>query len=175
MLRALSTVVLLAVTACFGVACASANPNPNDIAWRYEQYTKLAGRSATPQPREVFAEPLKFETKTHLMPEVPESGIVDWRDAAKYLNGADITVEGKITDTFQIRDVLCRLNFVPHAEDDQAFYVALFSEAYEGLPAPPAEHFLGKTIRVTGQVTSHRGRPNIEVNDIGLVEIVAPQ
>lgn len=152
---------------------AAANPNPNDIAYRYEQLNKHAGRSPLPQPREVFAAALPFERTVELTPDIPKSGVVAWADAPKYLGGDDITVEGKILDTYQTTGPVTRLQFARYRDDPKAFYIALFEEAWEGTTIKnPAKHFAGKTLRATGSVTEFRGVPCLEVKSIDNIELI---
>ena len=44
-----------------------------------------------------------------------------------------------------------------------------------GIPVPdgrPDPYFLDKTVRVTGEVSAHRGRPQIKVNDKDQITVV---
>ncbi|MEM8782837.1 MAG: hypothetical protein AAGE65_08255 [Planctomycetota bacterium] len=169
-----TTFIISAATTAWAFALpAAANPNPNDLAYRYEKLTEHAGRSPLPQPREVFASALPFERTTELTPDVPDSGVVAWQDAAKYLGGDPITVEGRIVDTFQTNGPVVRLQFARFRDDPDAFYVALFDEAWKGTTIrDAARHFAGKILRVTGPVTEFRGNPNIEVRDLDHIEII---
>lgn len=152
---------------------AVANPNPNDLAYRYEQLSKHAGRSPLPQPREVFPAALPFERTVELTPDVPKSGVVAWREAPKYLGGDAITVEGIIVDTYQTSGPVTRLQFARFRDEPDAFYIALFEEAWKGTGIKdPAKHFAGKSIRVTGPVSEFRGNPNIEVKTINAIQLI---
>ncbi len=153
---------------------ADARPNPNDPAFRYRVITEQAGRSPLPQPREVFIAPLAFETEVDLVPETPASGVVAWDEAHRYVGGDPITVQGTIVDTYQVRDIVCRLQFARYQDEPRAFYIALFKEGYDALPTKPGPYYQGKTIRVTGKVTLHRGQPNIEVRKASRIEIIEP-
>lgn len=93
---------------------------------------------------------------------------VPWGDAPKYL-GQVITVEGTIVNTNNIGNI-CFLNY--HADWQGKFYIAMFKEAFELLPDPPETHYLDKTLLVTGKVTMHRDRPQIEVHDVSQIEVV---
>jgi hypothetical protein len=167
----LTTLAMLAMVWPAGMA--EARPNPNDLAYRYEQLSKHAGRSPLAQPREVFAQALPFERQTEMTPDVPQSGVVAWRDAPKYLGGDAITVEGRIVDTYQTSGPVTRLQFARYRDDPEAFYIALFEEAWKGTGIrDPERHFAGKTLRVTGPVTDFRGVPNIEVKDADAIQLI---
>ena len=91
-----------------------------------------------------------------------------WTEAHKYLD-MTITVEGKILDTNNIGNI-CFLNYDPDWRDK--FYIAMFKDAFELLPDPPETHYLDKTLRITGKVTLHNGRPQIKVHDLSQIEVV---
>ncbi|MEM1445122.1 MAG: hypothetical protein AAGF84_03645 [Planctomycetota bacterium] len=166
------SLIAVVVAALFTLP-ALGNPNPNDIGYRYERLTEHAGRSPLPQPREVFASALPFERTTDLAPDVPKSGVVSWRDAPKYLGAEPITVEGTIVDTFQTSGPVLRLQFARFRDEPDAFYIALFEDAWKGSSIrDPARHFAGKTLRVTGSVSEFRGNPNIEVRDLDMIELI---
>lgn len=97
-------------------------------------------------------------------PEEP----VPWNEAHKYLDQV-ITVEGTIVETNNIGNI-CFLNYDTDWQDK--FYIAMFKEAFDLLPDPPETHYLNKTLLVTGKVTLHRDRPQIEVNDVSQIEVV---
>jgi len=93
---------------------------------------------------------------------------VDWTQAHQYV-GQVITVRGTIVNTNNIGQI-CFLNFDTNWQDK--FYVAMFKEAFDLLPDPPETHYLNKTLLITGKVTLHRGRPQIEVHDLSQIEVV---
>ncbi len=95
-------------------------------------------------------------------------GPVPWDEAHKYLDRV-ITVKGTIVDTNNIGNI-CFLNYDSDWHDK--FYIAMFQEAFELLPDPPEEHYLNKTLLVTGKVTLHKDRPQIEVRDVSQIEVV---
>ncbi len=95
-------------------------------------------------------------------------GPVPWDEAHQYLEQV-ITVQGTIVDTNNIGNI-CFLNY--HADWQDKFYIAMFKEAFELLPDPPETHYLNKTLLVTGKVTMHRDRPQIEVHDVSQIEVV---
>lgn len=95
-------------------------------------------------------------------------GPVPWDEAHKYL-GQVITVKGTVIDTNNIGNI-CFLNY--HADWQDKFYIAMFKEAFELLPDPPEVYYLDKTLLVTGKVTMHRDRPQIEVHDVSQIELV---
>ncbi len=133
-----------------------------------------AGRSPIPQPGEGITNPFpavelpsEDQADAHDQPPAPQ-GPVPWTDAHQYL-GQTITVNGTILDTNNIGQI-CFLNFDPDWQDK--FYIAMFNSAFELLPDPPEDHYLNKTLLITGQVTLHRGRPQIQVRDLTQIEVV---
>lgn len=165
------SVFSVAVLLLWGAMPASAT-NPNNPESVYYWATENAGRSPLPQPGESFPRPLSIAhpepVKVAVAPPAGEA--VAWTEAHKYVGAGPITVEGTIVNTYQIRDVLCRLNFDTNWRGK--FYIAVFNEVHAQLPEPAAKYYMGKTIRVTGLVTTHRDQPNIEVKDISQIEVV---
>jgi len=143
-----------------------------------ERYLTPDGRSPLPKPGEgiapaIPAERLATQEEYEAMPPqmsdlpVPDEP-VPWTDAHKHL-GQIITVKGTIVDTNNIGQ-LCFLNYDPDWQDK--FYIAMFSDAFELLPDPPEKHYLNKTLLVTGKVTLHKDRPQIEVRDVSQIEVL---
>ena len=130
-----------------------------------------AGRPAIPQPGEGFPSALGFET---VAPErvrfAAEGEVVAWEQAAGYLGGDVVTVQGRVADAFQVPGGPCLLRFDP--DDKKAFYLAAFTRDWPQLAAPPAELYRGRVVRVTGPVTAYRGVPQIKVEHPTQIEIV---
>jgi hypothetical protein len=153
-------------------------PPPQDtadqpsLAKADDPYVAANGRSPIPQAGETIDKPLPAKT-LDIPPDgvpAPEDAVVPWDQAAKHL-GHDVTVEGKIVDTHLLESgSICFLNF--HEDFRDKFYIAMFREAFEGLPQPPDDYYLGKTIRITGLVKTHKGRPQIEVHSRDQIEVV---
>ncbi len=95
-------------------------------------------------------------------------GPIAWTEAHKHV-GQTITVKGTIVVTGK-NGQLRFLNYDPDWQDK--FYIVMFPEAYKLLPDPPEEHYLNKTLLVTGKVTLHRDRPQIQVRDVSQIEVV---
>lgn len=159
-----------------------------------EPYIVDAGRSPIPQPGEVFTQPLPAPLLIRLSPIAPDrltgrhrdSGpggveadietapdaprpIVPWNEAKAYV-GDTIIVEGEIVDATNIGN-LTFLNF--HKDWRDKFYVVVFKQAYPGVPGgDPAKHYLDQTIRVTGRVDLHKGRPQIKVYDADQIKVM---
>ncbi|MEL7087150.1 MAG: hypothetical protein AAGL98_01710 [Planctomycetota bacterium] len=140
---------------------------------RGQPYLVAAGRSPIPRPGETFDKPIPAQRLVDdagdkVQRPAPD-GPVNWGAAHNYV-GQRITVTGTVVDTYNHRGEVCFLNF--SKEWRGKFYIPVFDEAFADLPAPPEKFFLNKTIRVTGTVTLHRNRPNIEVQNIKQIKIV---
>jgi DNA/RNA endonuclease YhcR with UshA esterase domain len=137
---------------------------------RGEPYIVPAGRSPIPQPGEGFARPIPLE---RLEPEhrvEAPSDPIHWRDAHRYV-GHHASVDGKVVATGNI-GTIAFLNFAERRFDED-FTVVVFSDAFEGIPdGKPEVHFADKAIRVTGPITTHRGRAQIQVRDASQVQII---
>ncbi len=137
------------------------------------EYHARNGRSPMPQPGESIRRPLPF---TRLVDETPApsmptpAGVVAWDQAEKYL-GQTITVQGKVVVARHSGNV-CFLNFTTNWRGK--FYVIIFEDALKQLPQDVEAHFKNQTIRVRGQVSEHRGSPQIQVSDVKQIEIVKP-
>lgn len=137
-----------------------------------QPYIPPAGRSAIPKEGEAITQPLPA---IRLVPEAQseppaEGAIIPWEEAAQFL-GHEATVEGTIVDTFLLQSGnICFLNFKKN--DRQQFYLAVFKSAFEGLPESPDVYYLNKTIRVTGPITVHKQRPQIEVHAASQISVV---
>ncbi|MEM9419120.1 MAG: OB-fold nucleic acid binding domain-containing protein [Planctomycetota bacterium] len=172
-----SMLIIAAFAMCF-VAWQSTPPAEAADSDRVEldrgtPYIVAAGRSPIPAAGEDISEPLPFkrlidDRGSKVKPKRPD-GPVAWGAAHNYI-GQRITVEGKIVDTYNHNGNICFLNF--HKDWRGKFYIPVFKEVFDDLPRAPEKYYLGKTIRVTGKVTQHKNRPNIEVRNIKQIEIV---
>ena len=166
-----SCLISVMLLACGVWAVGVAHANPNSPEEMYRIASDNAGRSPLPQDGELFPTPLSLTAPEPIEVQFAEEDeIIAWDQAHAYLNGEAITVEGTIVDTYQVRDVVCRLNFDKQWQGK--FYIAVFKSAYAGLPEPAAEYYRGKRLRVHGEVTMHRNQPNIEVRDLAQIHIV---
>ncbi|MEO0513764.1 MAG: OB-fold nucleic acid binding domain-containing protein [Planctomycetota bacterium] len=156
-----------------GIESASADDGADVVLDRGQPYIAAAGRSPIPLAGERIAKPLPYkrlvdEGGDKVRAKRPD-GPVTWGAAHNYI-GMRITVEGKIVNTYNHRGQVCFLNF---SEDWRGkFYIPVFDEVFADLPEAPETYFMNKTIQVTGKVTQHRNRPNIEVQDIRQIKII---
>ena len=147
----------------------------------HEPYVVPAGRSPLPQPGETFERPIPPTYLVEFSPIAPHHAgegfegqapgpppAVPWDEAADYV-GQVVAAEGTIVSANNIGN-LTFLNF--HEQWQGKFYVVIFKEAYPTITGPPEEAYLGKTVRVTGRVDLHRGRPQIKVFDAEQIEVV---
>lgn len=93
---------------------------------------------------------------------------IDWRNAGQYV-GQSVTVEGKIVKSHRA-DKLAFLNFAEDYENTLA--IVMFERIFDEFPESPEKYFLHKTVRVTGNVKEHEGRPEIIVTDPARIEIL---
>ncbi len=99
--------------------------------------------------------------------DAPE-GVVPWKDAAQYV-GQQITVQGEIVRTYDSGKVTF-LNF----DNDyrNTLTIVIFPSLYDAFPEPPAAHFEGKTVEVTGVVKMYEGAPEIVIEDPAQIRIL---
>lgn len=136
----------------------------------------IAGRSAFPEHDEVIerlipAERLSSEDQfAEPIDEADIPDVVPWQQAKQYV-GYEITVEGKIIDTGQSRDG--KVNFLNFHQDWRGkFYMVVFDDLAKTLPQSVDATFRGKTVRVTGEVEEHRGRPQLRILSMDQVEFI---
>ena len=80
--------------------------------------------------------------------------IIRWQDAANYY-GQVKTVEGTIIETKNTGKV-CFLNFSPNWRTD--FTAAIFASDFSKFPPNPESYYMGKKVRVTGNIQEYRGK-----------------
>lgn len=133
-----------------------------------------AGRSPLAQPGETIVKPIPLQTPqqvTAAQPAPPPAGqAVPWNEAARYV-GQSVTVEGAIVATHNTGSV-CFLNFTTEPRGGDKFYLITFKDNFGDWPAPPEVHFLNKTVRATGRIDLHNGRPQLKVKDKQQIEII---
>ena len=100
--------------------------------------------------------------------QIPASGIVNWKDAAKVYN-RDVTIEGKIVKIYNSGRVMWLQFSEDWATDMKA---VIFPGDWGKWPQRPDLIYMGKTIRVTGKVVKYQGAPEIIVNDPKYISIV---
>lgn len=137
---------------------------------------RIAGRSAFPEADESISQLIpakKLSEEDQFREPIDEADIPDvvpWTEANRYV-GYEITVEGKIIDIGQSRDG--KVNFLNfHQNWRDKFYLVMFGDLAKTLDKPVEQIFLGKTLRVTGEVENHRGRPQIKILSMDQVEFV---
>jgi phosphatidylserine/phosphatidylglycerophosphate/cardiolipin synthase-like enzyme len=100
--------------------------------------------------------------------QIPPSGIVNWKDAAKVYN-REVTIEGKIVKIYNSGRVM----WLQFSEDWQTdMKVVIFPSDWGKWPQRPDLMYMGKTIHVTGKVVEYQGAPEIVVNDPKFITIV---
>ena len=135
-------------------------------------FAKLSQRSdLEADPDDIWTAPVWFAP-----PEDPDPGtehgdtdVVDWHDAADFM-GQEKVVAGTIVDSFHNNTALF-LNFDPDFRN--TLTVVVFSNDFPGFGGADAleSQMLGKKIRVTGEISNYRGRPQIIVNSPNQIEV----
>lgn len=97
--------------------------------------------------------PLEQQTAT---PPSPAPAL-SWREAEKH-EGNAVTIEGIIAATHNSGNV-CFLNFDKNYK--RTLTLVIFQKRFAAFPPNPERYYKGKTVRVTGIVTRHGGRPEI--------------
>jgi DNA/RNA endonuclease YhcR with UshA esterase domain len=105
-------------------------------------------------------------TATAATPSGPPKGVVSWRDAGQYV-GQTITVEGRIRRAKDIGSITF-LNFGKKKDD---FVAIVRAEDYDNFPAPPAELYRGKQVWVTGEISTHKGAPQMVLHSPEQIEV----
>jgi endonuclease YncB( thermonuclease family) len=93
---------------------------------------------------------------------------VPWREAETRV-GRLVTVEGTIVAAHR-SEKACFLNF--DRDWRRRLTVVILEPDLERFPPHPELHYRGKRVRVTGLVSSHRGRPEIVLEDPHRIAIV---
>ena len=120
---------------------------------------------ATPAPVPDSAPPAPAPVEAVAAP-APEPRLVPVEEAAEHI-GERVTVEGVVSGGRYLPDSKTKptlLNFGPPFPN-QTFTIVIRAEARDEFETPPEADLLQKTVRVTGFVTSHKGKPQIEVTD----------
>jgi micrococcal nuclease len=108
-------------------------------------------------------------TLSALQPVVrKETGAISWRDADQYY-GKTQTVEGKIVVTNNTGKV-CFLNFDRNWR--KYFTAVIFASDFEKSPPHPEDHYLNRTVRVTGLIKEYQGKPEIILKSPSQIEII---
>lgn len=96
------------------------------------------------------------------------AGVVSWRDADKYY-GQTRTIEGRIVVTNNTGKV-CFLNFDRNWK--KYFTAVIFASDFAKFPAHPEDHYLNRTVRVTGLIKEYQGKPEIIIKSPSQIEII---
>lgn len=102
------------------------------------------------------------------MPVLADS--VPWQSITPKHNGQTLKVKGKVTGTKDIGN----LTFINFTSDRSKFYGVVFKDNYGEFPGGPERWFANKTIELTGEVSLHRGRPQMKIAAMGQVNVIAP-
>lgn len=102
------------------------------------------------------------------LPPTPEPPpLVDWREAAGY-EGQTVIVQGVVVDTYKSEKVIF-LNFSANRNE---FKAVIFERNWDKWLQPPDELYMGKTLRISGEVQLYEGAPEIIVDGPAQVQVV---
>lgn len=90
-------------------------------------------------------------------PSANEPGIIVWRDAARFI-GRDVYLQGRVVQTSNIGS-LTFLNF----DRDRSVTAIVRKSSYRNFPTPPEKLYRGKFVRIRGNISEYRGKPQIEI------------
>ncbi|NBX30413.1 hypothetical protein EBR04_08250 [bacterium] len=98
-------------------------------------------------------------------------------DEAAAHAGKECVVTMRVNSSRHMADAgRCYLNSLDDHRDEKNFTVVIFRRGLEDLArsdiGDPAEHFLDKTIRVTGTVEMYKEKPQIKVDRAEQIELV---
>ncbi len=93
-------------------------------------------------------------------------GVVSWRDAGAYV-GQTITVEGRITRTKDIGSI----TFLNFGKDRDDFVAIVRAKDYDNFPAAPARLYKGKKVWITGEISLHKGVPQMTLHSPAQIEV----
>ncbi|MBC7364043.1 MAG: hypothetical protein H5U07_05820 [Candidatus Aminicenantes bacterium] len=113
--------------------------------------------------KELSSEKSTGQTKSS--PSIPE---ISWEEAGNYY-GQKVWVRGRVVAANNTGRV-CFLNF--HRNWRRYFTVVIFASAFDLFPAPPEKYYLGKEIRVIGEIREYQGKPEIIVESPDQIEIL---
>jgi len=94
--------------------------------------------------------------------------IISWKYAHEYV-GSYITVEGKITDSYNSGKV-CFLNF--HKQFKTYISAVIFKPNFYAFPSIPEMYYKGKIVRISGTVSLYKGRPQIILTSKNQIKVV---
>jgi micrococcal nuclease len=97
---------------------------------------------------------------------VPAS--VPWDEARRHI-GRSITTEGTVVRTHRVKSALF-LNFHPNWK--RYLTVVIFARDLERFPKDAHVFYKGKTVRVTGEITLYKDRPEIVVRTPDAIEVI---
>lgn len=116
----------------------------------------------TPEGRDQFDAALdgilaRYPLEPKTAPPPSPAVTLSWREAEKH-EGETVTIEGILTATHNSGNV-CFLNF--DRDYKRTLTLVIFQKRFAAFPPNPERHYKGKTVRVSGIVTRHGGRPEI--------------
>jgi DNA/RNA endonuclease YhcR with UshA esterase domain/HKD family nuclease len=96
----------------------------------------------------------------------PPKGVVSWRDAGDYV-GQEATVEGRIIRTKDIGSI----TFLNFGKDRDDFVAVVRAKDYDNFPDAPAQLYHGKKVWITGEISLHKGVPQMVLHSPAQIEV----
>ena len=106
-------------------------------------------------------------------PAPPEPQGIPWNEAAAHV-GEQGTVTGPVVSTrlaSSSKGQPTFLNVGAAYPSPNRFTVVVWIENRSNFPSPPENMYAGKTIAVTGAITSYQGSPQIEVSSPSQIQV----
>lgn len=144
------------------------SPRDGRLANIIERYGGLS-----PEGRDQFDAALdgimaRYPLEPKTAPSPSPAAAIPWREAEKH-EGETVTVEGTIAATHNSGNA-CFLNF--DRDYKRTLTLVIFQKRFAAFPPNPERYYKGKTVRVTGIVTRHGGRPEIVLERVEQITVI---
>ncbi len=118
--------------------------------------------------KENQAAPGSSDPRTRSFASAGPEAVVPWEEAHRH-EGEEVVVEGTIVRTHRTKTMLY-LNF--HANWKRYLTLVLFVKDLPRFPGNPGTDYMGKKIRVRGEVKIYKGRPEMVLRDPADITVV---
>ena len=152
----------------FRSAFAKFPANPENYYYGKEVEVTGTVKEYKGKPEIICTDPSQIKIISKIPQKTDGTEIISWKDADKYY-GKILTVEGHIVATHNSGKA-CFLNF--HKNWKRYFTAVIFSRNFHKFKIPPENHYLHKTVRVSGLIKEYKGKPEIIINDPSQITII---